>query len=585
MDKVHVKGIPAVESAACICIPARLQSSRLERKLLLTLGNKTVIEHTIDRCLKTGLPVFVVTDATEIATIVGQKCSTILSTVPCRNGSERISRSMDRIPANFQHIVIVQGDEAFVHPRNINYALQTHEKYGEGAVFCTTLHEEESDTANVTSSGAVKVVTALNGDALCYSRNVIPISKDAAKPALNYKISHGLYVFSRTNMVKYQYLVDTPAQICEDIEQMKVLENGYRIKSWPAPEHCEISVNTQNDLDYLRAKYFGTRRCLNTKLVDCTLRDGGYLNQWQFPSIFAAELVRKTSRMVDAVEIGYCNTFKEGVKGSFKALTRQKISQLRGIMSPTCRLVVMVDWDDVAFDVLDPPNQEIDLIRVVFYKQDLQGAISTTERLITLGYEVSMNFMVCNTYSHEEFRAALRQSRAGTIYIADSFGCMMPDELERYADIVHEAGKKCGIHLHNNCQTAVASYLHLKDRVDLIDASVFGMGRGAGNLPLEICMTDDDDLLEVLIFIEEHVKPLFSMTCNTWGYETDFLYASRMLCHPNYVSKMRESGIPAVTRLVVLRDLRQSVIFDPKTLASTMQARAIECFALGDIDN
>jgi 4-hydroxy 2-oxovalerate aldolase len=285
------------------------------------------------------------------------------------------------------------------------------------------------------------------------------------------------------------------------------------------------------------------------------------------------------------MEIGYCNTFKDGVKGSFKALTRQKISQLRSIMSPTCRLIVMVDWNDVAFDVLDPPNQDLDLIRVVFYKKDLQGAILTAERLMTLGYDVSMNFMVCSMYSHEEFRAALRQCRASTIYNDDSFGCMMPDEIKKYADIGHEASKICGVHLHNNCQMAVASYVHLKERVDLIDASVFGMGRGAGNLPLEICLCNDDDLLEVLIFIEEYVKPLFSMTYNTWGYDTDYFYASRMFCHPSYVSKMRESGIPAVTRLVVLRDLRKSVSFDQTLLASTMQARAIECFALGDDDS
>jgi 3-deoxy-D-manno-octulosonate cytidylyltransferase len=244
---------------SCICIPARLNSTRFDRKLLCKFGQETCIEKTVKQCLKVVECdyVYVLTDSQEIVDAVSHIDSRVICVVtthPCRNGTERISRYIDCVPKNYKLIVNVQGDEPFVDPENIDHAIKMHS--GEENVFYTTLHENSTDAEYLKSTSCVKVVTDNNNNALMYSRSLIPCNKsNVVNPSFVYKIFTGIYVFNRDLLAKYCELPDTELQLEEDVEQLKILEHGYKIKSYPTIRFNEVSLNTQSDYKYLLDKY------------------------------------------------------------------------------------------------------------------------------------------------------------------------------------------------------------------------------------------------------------------------------------------------------------------------------------------
>jgi len=240
---------------ACICIPARLNSSRLDRKLLFDFEGKTTIELTVEACLKSQLPVYLITDSEEIK----NKCSqfpitTILTTEKCINGTERISKHLNQIDDKYHTIINIQADEPFISVENIQFALSKHENNEN--VFYTTLHQMCYDYNYVKSPACVKVVTDLEDNVLLYSRAVIPSNKTHTLNS-GYKTFTGIYVFNRELLKLYHTMDNSPLQLIEDVEQLKILEHGYKIKSFETRETNEISLNTFEDYCYLSKKYYG----------------------------------------------------------------------------------------------------------------------------------------------------------------------------------------------------------------------------------------------------------------------------------------------------------------------------------------
>ena len=253
---------------SCICIPARYKSSRLPGKLMYYLGNKSCIQRTIDKCLETGLHIYVLANHETIYNHVVQtfkdnsQVDVILAKQPCKNGTQRICKNLQNIHPKYTTIVNVQADEPFISPKNIKHAIQKHASIkNDNLHFYSTLHEpfkanSDENKVYLKSTASLTVETSLSNRVLTYTRTIIPWDKKGmVDPDYKYKLFTGIYVFNRKLLNGFDLLPDTPLQIREDIEQLKVLEHDYHIYSFPTVEYNEISLNDTNDLQVLCEKY------------------------------------------------------------------------------------------------------------------------------------------------------------------------------------------------------------------------------------------------------------------------------------------------------------------------------------------
>ena len=245
-----------------IClIPARFHSSRLPGKPLLLINNKTIIQRTYDNVIKSKYfnrdNIIVVTDDARIADTVSNfngRYRLIKDT--CINGTERIVKLLPDIDEK-NIIVNVQGDEPFINPKHIDDCVSCYldisdndkKKYA-----CSTLHYKILDKSELSNKNVGKLVTDKDNNIIYCSRSMIPHNKQGDILDIDYYGHIGIFVFNR-NILEYCFNnKNTPNQLSEDIEWLKFIEYGYKIKSCKV-ENSEIGVNTQEDYEFLLQKY------------------------------------------------------------------------------------------------------------------------------------------------------------------------------------------------------------------------------------------------------------------------------------------------------------------------------------------
>lgn len=243
-------------------IPARLASTRLEGKLLLSLAGKPMILHTLERAkeAKNISRVIVATDSSEIQKVVQDSGNeSVLTSSDHQSGSDRIAEVAAILPEN-SIIVNVQGDEPLIPSATIEKAVEAilQDETADVVTTCEPIHKIE----DVLSSDVVKVVADQNGFALYFSRSLIPFPREAVKKygslenALNeqkdlisiYRKHTGLYVYRREFLLRYTKLKQTELEKTEMLEQLRVLENGAKIKVVEVSE-TSIGVDTLEDFE------------------------------------------------------------------------------------------------------------------------------------------------------------------------------------------------------------------------------------------------------------------------------------------------------------------------------------------------
>ena len=247
-------------SNICFCIPARYESTRLSCKLLLKLGEDSCIRKTIKQVMKSksfNNNIYIFTDSVHIKEeIEDLPCNIIMTNGNYRNGSERISKNLNLINKQYNIIINVQADEPYISHKNIDYCIENHLKNNTNNLFYTTLHEETNSIEYLKSTASLKLIVDNDNNVLYYSRNIIPWNKNnEIVDSYNYKTFTGIYIYNRNMLEIYGKMNDTPLQLMEDCEQLKILENGYKIKSFPTVEYNEISLNTIEDYNFLKKKY------------------------------------------------------------------------------------------------------------------------------------------------------------------------------------------------------------------------------------------------------------------------------------------------------------------------------------------
>lgn len=287
------------------------------------------------------------------------------------------------------------------------------------------------------------------------------------------------------------------------------------------------------------------------KVLDCTLRDGGYCNEWRFGNrntkTIAASLVEAN---VDIVELGFLTN---RVSYDPEVTKYTDLAQMAA-MIPTDRagklFVCMVNYGEFELEQLpEYDGSSVDGIRVAFHKRDRYEALRFCEGIKNKGYKVFIQAMVSLNYTDEEFLELIRLSSAFmpyAFYIVDSFGVMKRRDLLRlFYTVEHNLaqGIAIGYHAHNNMQLAYSNAQALVDirtnRDRIIDSSVFGMGRGAGNLNTELFVAYLNDNLDT----DYRIKPLLGIIDRIlnrfyqmapWGYSLPNYLSAKHNAHPNY---------------------------------------------------
>ena len=294
------------------------------------------------------------------------------------------------------------------------------------------------------------------------------------------------------------------------------------------------------------------------KVLDATIRDGGLCNNFDFSDEFVTELYKTNIKSgVDYMEFGYkasSNMFNEKDYGKWKFCKEEDIRSIVGENISDMKISVMADVGrcDFRTDFLPKCESVIDMVRVACYIHQMPAAIEMVEYLHGLGYETTCNIMGVSQASMnqvEEALGMLAESPVDVIYLSDTFGSMYPESASELAEVylswAEKSGKKTGFHAHNNQSLAFANTIDVLSRgVSYLDATVQGMGRGAGNCPMELLLgflkNPKYNLYSLLVFIEKYMLPLREKV--KWGYELQYMFTGQLNCHPRDAIAFTEAG-------------------------------------------
>ena len=291
------------------------------------------------------------------------------------------------------------------------------------------------------------------------------------------------------------------------------------------------------------------------KVLDCTIRDGGLMNNHDFDLRFVRQVYQALSEAgIDYMEIGYKNSkriFNPKEYGKWKFSDDQDIREvIQGISSKT-QISVMVDVDRVDVDeVLPKKDSPVDMIRVATYVKDVDKAIYLVNHFADKGYETTVNIMAISRALDNELTECLQQlekeCKAQIIYIVDSFGSLYQETTEflikKAKNIL--SNKEVGMHAHNNQQLAFGNTIEaIIHDANYVDGSIFGLGRAAGNCPTELILgflkNPKYDIRPILDVISKEFIPLQKKI--EWGYFIPYAITGILDEHPRTAIALRES--------------------------------------------
>lgn len=285
------------------------------------------------------------------------------------------------------------------------------------------------------------------------------------------------------------------------------------------------------------------------KVLDATIRDGGLVNDFYFEDAFVKALYQTNVKAgVDYMEFGYKadkEMFDVRKFGKWKFCDDEDIRDIVGDNNTELKISVMADVGRCNYkqDIRPKSDSPVDMIRVATYVNTMPAAIDMIEDAKKKGYEVTCNIMAISNAKESDIAKALEMlgsSSVDGIYIVDSYGSIVPEQIrrisEQYMEIGDKYGKYIGMHAHNNQQLAYANTIEAcAQGVSYLDATMSGMGRGAGNCAMELLLgflkNPKYKLFPVLQFLENYIVPLKESGV-VWGYDIPYLITGHFNQHP-----------------------------------------------------
>lgn len=293
------------------------------------------------------------------------------------------------------------------------------------------------------------------------------------------------------------------------------------------------------------------------RILDCTLRDGGYITNWYFGEETMRNVIADLSFAgLDYVECGYINPDEtEEGKAIFNDI--EKIGKYLPKNNKETFYLAMADCAQILPEQITPyTGKSVSGIRVVFYKHQIAEAMALCKSVKDNGYELFVQPMVTIDYSFEEYGNLLEEIcklQPYAVSIVDSFGYMNKQDFKSYFKLLDDKLEKnvmIGFHSHNNMQLAFITAQDVLDykteRKIVIDASLYGMGRGAGNLNTELITNyynrlfgNKYDIQVIMAIISKEIMPIAKTY--TWGYSPYLFLTGLYHCHPNFACYLLEN--------------------------------------------
>ena len=296
------------------------------------------------------------------------------------------------------------------------------------------------------------------------------------------------------------------------------------------------------------------------KILDCTIRDGGLVTDHKFEDDFVRRIYQTAVESgVDYVEMGYKASkkiFSKDEFGKWKFCDEEDIRGIVGDDPSDIKISVMADAErtDYHVDILPKEQSVIDCVRVACYIHQIPTALDMVKDATEKGYEAMMQLMAVSIVSTDELRSALEliaKSEAKGVYIVDSFGSLYSEQVrdltKMYMAAMEGTGKDVGFHAHNNRQLGFANTIEaIIAGANRVDATINGLGRGAGNCPLELLLgflhNPKFSLRPVLKCCQDVFLPMREK--HDWGYSIPYSITGQLNQHPREAIKMRASDTP-----------------------------------------
>ena len=289
------------------------------------------------------------------------------------------------------------------------------------------------------------------------------------------------------------------------------------------------------------------------KLLDCTLRDGAYVNNSNFGTPCIQGIIKKSEKAnIDVIECGWLKNDPHQEGSSYYHVPDDMLKYCSK-KDPSKTYVVMIDWDRYDLDTLPVcDGKSIDAVRVVFPHGKHREGISVASKIKEKGYKVFLQAANTLAYSNKdliELAECVNKLSPVALSVVDTFGAMYPDDLDRIVNILSselDSNIALGFHSHNNLQLSFSLCIHFASilygkRDIMIDSTLCGMGRGAGNTPTELVANylnqkyhKNYDMNEIFDAIDMYMPTIQEKY--KWGYSTPYCIAGMYQCHVNNIA-------------------------------------------------
>ena len=303
------------------------------------------------------------------------------------------------------------------------------------------------------------------------------------------------------------------------------------------------------------------------KILDCTLRDGGYYTNWEFSDHFVKSLVHFLDKSgVDIIEMGYKSPLKGG---KYRKCNDSFIENIVGDCNS--ELAFMIDAKDfingevnvkLLKDIVKPAfDSPFTYCRLAITPQQIKEALIMIDLLDKLGYKVIVNVMRVSLLEDSDIRKfcdSLSKTKVVALYFADSFGSLLPTRVKEITKIFKETGKDIGIHTHDNLGLAFANSIEaFNSGVEFIDGTLTGMGRGVGNVRTEqLLMFFDYEYEYVTDFVTNVMTPMKNKY--GWGWNHNYMLTGLKEIHPTYCQRLQSLPIEDSKVQEILNDIPNS---------------------------
>ncbi len=334
-------------------------------------------------------------------------------------------------------------------------------------------------------------------------------------------------------------------------------------------------------------------------LLDCTLRDGGYVNDWRFGHDNIVNVFeRLVSAGVDVIEVGFLDERQPfDMDRSIFPDTASANKIFAGLDHGDSLVVAMIDIGTCGLENIQPCDQTIlDGIRVIFKKSKISQAMEFCAQLKELGYIVFANAVSITSYDDDEYAElldAVNELEPYTFSIVDTYGLLHRQDVNHYFTMADERLKSnigLAYHAHNNFQLAYSNCIETietqGDRMLTVDGSLYAMGKSAGNAAGELLAMymneyrgKSYDISQLLEAIDTTIMDFYQVT--PWGYKFKFFIAALHDCHPNYVTYLMDKkklSVKSINEILDMLEGEAKLLYDAKLIEDLYQKyQSVEC--------